>query len=120
MLAAQDEGRFRDGGHVGETIPVLVVAGEGELVRPLHGAVDIHVPVVERAPDRRRPDVEPADMAMVENGHRRLIGGVIERSEEHTYELQSLMRNSYAVFCLKKKKKKQKQIVTMTKERHPH
>src|SRR3546814_9878854 len=28
-----------------------------------------------------------------------------ERSEEHTYELQSLMRNSYAVFCLKKKKK---------------
>src|SRR3546814_7248796 len=27
------------------------------------------------------------------------------RSEEHTYELQSLMRLSYAVFCLKKKKK---------------
>src|SRR3546814_8289412 len=30
---------------------------------------------------------------------------VLSRSEEHTYELQSLMRNSYAVFCLKKKKK---------------
>src|SRR3546814_9521798 len=28
-----------------------------------------------------------------------------ERSEEHTSELQSLMRNSYAVFCLKKQKK---------------
>src|SRR3546814_8871807 len=28
-----------------------------------------------------------------------------QRSEEHTSELQSLMRNSYAVFCLKKKKK---------------
>src|SRR3546814_2871135 len=27
---------------------------------------------------------------------------VIRRSEEHTSELQSLMRNSYAVFCLKK------------------
>src|SRR3546814_3400112 len=27
------------------------------------------------------------------------------RSEEHTSELQSLMRTSYAVFCLKKKKK---------------
>src|SRR3546814_6084036 len=27
-----------------------------------------------------------------------------QRSEEHTSELQSLMRNSYAVFCLKKKK----------------
>src|SRR3546814_1287051 len=30
------------------------------------------------------------------------------RSEEHTSELQSLMRISYAVFCLKKKKKKNK------------
>src|SRR3546814_10896358 len=29
-----------------------------------------------------------------------------ERSEEHTSELQSLMRISYAVFCLKKKKQK--------------
>src|SRR3546814_7178767 len=29
---------------------------------------------------------------------------VFERSEEHTSELQSLMRNSYAVFCLKQKK----------------
>src|SRR3546814_10510840 len=29
------------------------------------------------------------------------------RSEEHTSELQSLMRNSYAVFCLKKKNTKQ-------------
>src|SRR3546814_2292499 len=35
-----------------------------------------------------------------------LMGGaiVVERSEEHTSELQSLMRISYAVFCLKKKK----------------
>src|SRR3546814_4009463 len=31
--------------------------------------------------------------------------GTIYRSEEHTSELQSLMRISYAVFCLKKKKK---------------
>src|SRR3546814_3872800 len=30
-----------------------------------------------------------------------------DRSEEHTSELQSLMRISYAVFCLKKKKQKQ-------------
>src|SRR3546814_4376425 len=38
-------------------------------------------------------------IAMVRNG------GLAERSEEHTSELQSLMRISYAVFCLKKKKK---------------
>src|SRR3546814_1859877 len=38
----------------------------------------------------------------------------VERSEEHTSELQSLMRISYAVFCLKKKKKnKQKSIKTI-------
>src|SRR3546814_5858837 len=33
---------------------------------------------------------------------------MLERSEEHTSELQSLMRISYAVFCLKKKKKNTK------------
>src|SRR3546814_7128353 len=32
--------------------------------------------------------------------------GSLRRSEEHTSELQSLMRISYAVFCLKKKKTK--------------
>src|SRR3546814_2115272 len=32
------------------------------------------------------------------------FSGVMSRSEEHTSELQSLMRISYAVFCLKKKK----------------
>src|SRR3546814_3351075 len=36
------------------------------------------------------------------------VGRRLERSEEHTSELQSLMRISYAVFCLKK-----------TKQRHP-
>src|SRR3546814_5265580 len=34
--------------------------------------------------------------------------GLIVRSEEHTSELQSLMRISYAVFCLKKKKIEQR------------
>src|SRR3546814_5890151 len=36
------------------------------------------------------------------------LGKMLERSEEHTSELQSLMRISYTVFCFKKKKKKQK------------
>src|SRR3546814_1856052 len=35
---------------------------------------------------------------------RLLLLGPVARSEEHTSELQSLMRISYAVFCLKKKK----------------
>src|SRR3546814_4552650 len=33
------------------------------------------------------------------------LGDILYRSEEHTSELQSLMRISYAVFCLKKKKR---------------
>src|SRR3546814_10202613 len=42
---------------------------------------------------------------------RKFRGGIklreaVGRSEEHTSELQSLMRNSYAVFCLKTKKKR--------------
>src|SRR3546814_7130526 len=36
----------------------------------------------------------------------RMVGISLDRSEEHTSELQSLMRISYAVFCLKKKKDK--------------
>src|SRR3546814_5516171 len=47
----------------------------------------------ERVPDRA-PDLE------------RALGDE-RRSEEHTSELQSLMRISYAVFCLKKKKQQQ-------------
>src|SRR3546814_1755307 len=38
---------------------------------------------------------------------------LLKRSEEHTSELQSLMRTSYAVFCLKKKKQLQ-QMINMT------
>src|SRR3546814_1549409 len=38
----------------------------------------------------------------------------VARSEEHTSELQSLMRISYAVFCLKKKKTKQEEQLTVT------
>src|SRR3546814_2626662 len=39
------------------------------------------------------------------------------RSEEHTSELQSLMRISYAVFCLQKKKQQNNHSNTTTKER---
>src|SRR3546814_6787380 len=39
-----------------------------------------------------------------------IIEAAIKRSEEHTSELQSLMRSTYAVFCLKKKKQQQNKI----------
>src|SRR3546814_8652847 len=57
---------------------------------------------------------EPQAAVVDHAGHRRGAGDagvevehaaqVAQRSEEHTSELQSLMRISYAVFCLKKKK----------------
>src|SRR3546814_3389162 len=47
---------------------------------------------------------EAADHAGVYRGAMRLRAILNDRSEEHTSELQSLMRISYAVFCLKKKK----------------
>src|SRR6184192_4907941 len=44
---------------------------------------------------------------LVRNSRRRCLS-LWPRSEEHTYELQSPIDISYAVFCLKKKKKKKK------------
>src|SRR3546814_1013878 len=51
-----------------------------------------------------REEIEAAIEAD-DDGHVHGPGCGHDRSEEHTSELQSLMRNSYAVFCLKKKTK---------------
>src|SRR3546814_4866730 len=63
------------------------------LVRALFAQEPVAQPQGPRWPDGRLPfgcHVTPRRM--------------VTRSEEHTSELQSLMRNSYSVFCLKKKK----------------
>src|SRR3546814_4165705 len=54
---------------------------------PDFSPIERKFPRIQALMDRKRPEGEP-------------------RSEEHTSELQSLMRISYAVFCLKKKKTK--------------
>src|SRR3546814_9664541 len=56
----------------------------------------------------RREMVERVDVDLVLwllDRRRHALCRELERSEEHTSELQSLMRISYAVFCLKQKKK---------------
>src|SRR3546814_13891994 len=62
--------------------------------------VDVHA-------DGDRADHLPGRRVDDRHGDLRLegLGRLVHRSEEHTSELQSLMRISYAVFCLKKKNK---------------
>src|SRR3546814_4944776 len=62
-----------------------------------------------RATTRRRTAERHARWHDEMHGDVQRIDG-LHRSEEHTSELQSLMRISYAVFCLKKKKTHQKQL----------
>src|SRR3546814_7799417 len=60
-----------------------------------HDAVDEAAALIEQDPDAGMPSPRPCPD--------------VRRSEEHTSELQSLMRISYAVFCLKKKTTQKKQ-----------
>src|SRR3546814_7802102 len=80
-------------------VAALANADDRILSRDDHGAL------AEAQPQQQRAVLlEPP-------GHRALVDDLLDRlailfarSEEHTSELQSLMRISYAVFCLKKKK----------------
>src|SRR3546814_1574075 len=67
------------------------------------GAVEARGPICRKGA-RRRPQRPPRRHGQSES-RREQEGNQRGRSEEHTSELQSLMRISYAVFCLKKKKK---------------
>src|SRR3546814_6584378 len=61
--------------------------------------------LMKRHVDRRQPRIVECAIKATEFGDGEFHGRPRVRSEEHTSELQSLMRISYAVFCLKKKKK---------------
>src|SRR3546814_2597502 len=72
-------------------------ADDYQRLRPRRfGIVPIIVGKAEQVAER-----EQRQSSVAHSGDR----GAAQRSEEHTSELQSLMRISYAVFCLKKKKK---------------
>src|SRR3546814_5140880 len=70
-------------------------AGRAGALRTAAGDAVRHLDRVRHQP-AGRPGAAPP--VVVQPGHRQ------RRSEEHTSELQSLMRISYAVFCLKKKR----------------
>src|SRR3546814_5660970 len=63
-----------------------------------------HQREAEGAVDDDSPELRRGGRVGVEVQRLRIMGERGDRSEEHTSELQSLMRISYAVFCLKKKK----------------
>src|SRR3546814_2624076 len=79
---------------------------EGELVGGLYGVALGGAFFGESMFSRTR---DASKVALVHLAAR-LVAGGFRRSEEHTSELQSLMRISYAVFCLKKKKTHTKSI----------
>src|SRR3546814_4957924 len=66
----------------------------GPLQVPERGNLDLVVEMADIADDRH----------VLHGAHVVVADHVLVRSEAHTSELQSLMRISYAVFCLKKKK----------------
>src|SRR3546814_6519816 len=73
--------------------------------------IPVPAPAETQAPGGAAVEYEPDEEAILadllpRNVTIQVFKGLLEnRSEEHTSELQSLMRISYAVFCLKKKKK---------------
>src|SRR3546814_1478420 len=67
------------------------------------GSIGIDLPTLGGKAERQRV-VEAIDATLPLPFERTAMNGFGFRSEEHTSELQSLMRISYAVFCLKKKK----------------
>src|SRR3546814_3119303 len=79
-----------------------------------HGILGFGTDTLERVAERTLTSRDREGAVDLRRGllgvfhHPRQIGIGQHRSEEHTSELQSLMRISYAVFCLKKKKKKYK------------
>src|SRR3546814_1228617 len=81
------------------------------LCRSRQKSVHRDVAVDELAADRRRQagQRQPSPGRQAEAGL-----GDLHRSEEHTSEPQTLMRISYAVFCLKKKNHKIHHIYTLT------
>src|SRR3546814_5430 len=67
------------------------------------------------------PDEIPSELAAFFDPFGNAAHCALERSEEHTSELQSLMRISYAVFCLKKKHNKQIHTTnTKTSQQNTH
>src|SRR3546814_6668679 len=94
-----------------------IMASGGKLANAVRGSHQHHVAAIDARTGIDAPEAGRRAGGGIPDETRCGINREIERdrSEEHTSELQSLMRNSYAVFCLKKKQKNKKQNYTEQK-----
>src|SRR3546814_1388678 len=90
-----------------------------EVRRPLLLLLPTFMALTPAALVMKQPDLGTAGMLLLGSGAVFFCAGVrwwkfalLLRSEEHTSELLSLMRISYAVFCLKTKKPKHKKLIS--------
>src|SRR3546814_9882426 len=96
------------GRDAGEVVGQVLVRGDPRAVADPHAGQRVAVAEVQVVLGAQARQVGVDGGRADVDRRRAVIVLVLEqgRSEEHTSELQSLMRISYAVFCLKKKKKK--------------
>src|SRR3546814_8588332 len=95
-----------DGGTAPESLALLADVGRvRQAVEAARGGVSLDLPSQRVVLDAGgyRLELERVVPSMGWNAKVSLLTGIVARSEEHTSELQSLMRISYAVFCLKNK-----------------
>src|SRR3546814_8060619 len=90
------------------------------LFRSLTSAQHSSRPLLRRISSRITPSPNEFMITFWMAVSRMMPAGFVCRSEEHTSELQSLMRISYAVFCLKKQKTTHDKYTNHTKKETQH
>src|SRR3546814_6257201 len=97
MTVTESTPTLKDGRVVAIAGPVVDVEFPPDAVPAINTALSFEI-VIDGQPQEVRAEVA-----------QQIGDSRVRRSEEHTSELQSLMRISYAVFCLKKKKQQKHQ-----------
>src|SRR3546814_13091134 len=106
-LALGEAASWGEGLQIGKRLglaPLKEIINDCEVERLFRAEIIVRGPWVDAdfPLDGALAGAQEAMLCKMEGGYRNQL--VTNRSEEHTSELQSLMRISYAVFCLKKKK----------------
>src|SRR3546814_10878000 len=93
---------------IGSRIAIFDETGDRGVQQPLSCALAAKLPHRRALGDHPGQTASPPAQGFLSSAATGVQNSCAKRSEEHTSELQSLMRISYAVFCLKKKTNKTK------------